>query len=77
MIIILVLKFQYHDLHHDLLRDLHAVEFQFQDSPPPEENGNDEEGPADGDSVKNMDGPMPAEVVNETCCTGSKACLIL
>ena len=55
---------------------------KFQDSPPPEENGNDEEGPADegpanGDSVKNMDGPMPAEVVNQTCCTGSKACLIL
>ena len=67
MIIILVLKFQYHDLHS----------LKFQDSPPPEENGNDEEGPADGDSVKNMDGPMPAEVVNQTCCTGSKACLIL
>ena len=50
---------------------------KFQDSPAPEDNGNDEEGPADEGSVKNMDGPMPAEVVNQTCCTGSKACLIL
>ena len=52
---------------------------QFQDSPPPasEDNENNAEESTDGNSVQGLDGPMPAEVVNETCCTGSKACLIL
>ena len=52
---------------------------KFQDSSPPAaENENNADESADGGSVKGLEsGPLPVEVVNQQCCTGSKACLIL
>merc|ERR1719510_2196534 len=51
-----------------------------EDSPPavPDENENNATGSADAPTVKRMDEvAMPAEVVNQQCCTGSRACMIL
>merc|ERR1712038_2040810 len=51
-----------------------------EDSPPavPDENENNAAGSPDAPSVKRMDEvAMPAEVVNQQCCTGSRACMIL
>ena len=49
-------------------------QFNSQDSPPAA-NGEDEN---EGESSEaGLDDGMPVEVVNQQCCAGSKACLIL
>merc|ERR1711988_261377 len=48
-----------------------------EDSPPAATDENEADESKDAGSVKGMDDGMPVEVVNQQCCTGSKACLIL
>lgn len=61
------------------LRDIPIINhcFKFQDSPPAATDENEADESKDAGSVKGMDDGMPVEVVNQQCCTGSKACLIL
>ena len=53
---------------------INSNQFNSQDSPPAE---NDEDVNEGESSEAGLEEGMPAEIVNQQCCAGSKACLIL